>query len=170
VVALTWTEDRGDPQYEISADAYRRLRGARDARGRRLEVHKIHQPDPITMTAAEAALVDARIGSLPRRAGDRLPASYINFYVANKCVVMPRYDRRWDGAAMRTLGRLFPRRRIIGVETREVLLGGGNIHCITQQIPAGAARRPPASSRAAASAARRAPKAPQRNSAGRARN
>jgi agmatine deiminase len=155
VVALTWTEDRRDPQHEISADAYRRLRGARDARGRRIEVHKIHQPDPLSITATEAAGVDARAGSLPRRAGDRLPASYINFYVANKCVVMPRYDRRWDGAAMRTLGRLFPGRRIVGVETREVLLGGGNIHCITQQIPAGVVRRPPVPIGSAAKATRR---------------
>ena len=140
-VALTWTRDRGDPQYEISADAYRRLRQARDARGRRLTIHKIHQPGPLYMTAAEAAGIDLRTGSRARKAGDRLPASYINFYIANGCVVMPLYDTRWDAAAMRTLRRLFPSRRILGVQTREVLLGGGNIHCITQQVPRGAARR-----------------------------
>ena len=134
-VALTWTEDRKDPQYEISCDAYERLRRARDARGRQLIVHKIHQPGPLYMTADEAAGIDVRAGSRPRRAGDRLPASYINFYIANKCVVMPLYDKRWDAAAMRTLKRLFPSRKIIGVPTREVLLGGGNIHCITQQVP-----------------------------------
>ena len=60
------------------------------------------------MTAEEAAGIDARAGSHPRRAGDRLPASYINFYIANKCVVMPLYDKRHDAAAMRTLKRLFP--------------------------------------------------------------
>jgi agmatine deiminase len=134
-VALTWTEDRRDPQYEISLDALRRLKAARDARDRPLKIHKIHQPGPLYMTAAEAAGVDARAGSRPRRAGDRLPASYINFYVANKCVVMPLYDKRWDAAAARTLRRLFPGRRLIGVATREILLGGGNIHCITQQVP-----------------------------------
>ncbi len=134
-VALTWTEDRKDPQYEISLDAYRRLKEARDARGRKLTIHKIHQPGPLYMSAAEAAGIDARAGSLPRRAGDRLPASYINFYIANKCVVMPLYDKRWDAAALRTLRRLFPTREVIGVASREVLLGGGNIHCITQQVP-----------------------------------
>ena len=87
------------------------------------------------MTADEAAGIDARQGSRPRRAGDRLAASYVNFYVANKCVVMPLYDKRRDGAAARTLRRLFPARKIIGVPTREILLGGGNIHCITQQAP-----------------------------------
>jgi agmatine deiminase len=139
-VALTWTDDRKDPQYEISMDAYQRLKSARDARGRALTVHKIQQPGPLFMTAEEASGVDQRAGSRPRRAGDRLPASYINFYVANRHVVMPLYDKRRDRAAMRTLMRLFPTRKVIGVETREVLLGGGNIHCITQQVP-GTARR-----------------------------
>jgi agmatine deiminase len=139
-VALTWTEDRKDPQYDISHDAYQRLRRARDARGRELTVHKIHQPGPLYMSAEEAAGIDARSGSHPRRAGDRLPASYINFYIANKCVVMPLYDKRWDGAAIRAIKRLFPSRKVIGVPTREVLLGGGNIHCITQQVPRAAAR------------------------------
>jgi agmatine deiminase len=135
-VALTWTEDRDDPQYEISKDAYQRLKGARDARGRSLTIHKIHQPDPMYMTREEAAGLDIREGSYPRRAGDRLPASYINFYIANKVLVMPLYEKRRDQAAARTLARLFPTRRIMGVATREILLGGGNIHCITQQIPA----------------------------------
>jgi agmatine deiminase len=134
-VALTWTSDRKDPQYEISQDAWQRLRTARDARGRALTVHKIHQPRPLHMTAEEAAGIDQRAGSRPRRAGDRLPASYINFYIANKCVVMPLFDKRYDAAAKRTLTRLFPTRTVIGVATREVLLGGGNIHCITQQVP-----------------------------------
>lgn len=134
-VALTWTLDRSDPQYEISRDAEQRLRHARDARGRPIIVHKIHQPGPLYMTAEEAAGIDLRASTQPRRAGDRLAGSYINFYIANECVVMPLYDKRWDGAAARTLKRLFPRRKVVGVPTREILLGGGNIHCITQQVP-----------------------------------
>ncbi|MGC1520451.1 MAG: agmatine deiminase [Steroidobacteraceae bacterium] len=134
-VALTWTRDREDPQYEISQDAYLRLSKARDARGRALTIHKIHQPRPLYMTEEEASGIDRRAGSRPRKAGDRLPASYINFYIANKCVVMPLYDKRHDAAAMNTLARLFPTRKVLGVATREVLLGGGNIHCITQQVP-----------------------------------
>ncbi len=140
-VALTWTDDRRDPQYEISHDAYRRLRRARDARGRALAVHKIHQPGPLYMTAEEAAGIDPRPGTRPRKAGDRLPASYVNFYVANGRVVAPLYDRRWDAAALRTLKRLFPGREVVGLPTREGLLGGGNIHCITQQVPQAPGRR-----------------------------
>jgi agmatine deiminase len=134
-VALTWTDDRSDPQFEISQDALQRLRAARDARGRRLEIHKIHQPGPLYMTAEEAAGIDVHQGSHPRRAGDRLAGSYINFYIANKRVVMPLYDKRRDAAAMRVLSRLFPSRTVVGVATREILLGGGNINCITQQVP-----------------------------------
>jgi agmatine deiminase len=134
-VALSWTDDRSDPQFDISQDAYQRLRHARDARGRRLEVHKIHQPGPLFMTAEEAAGIDSHAGSHPRRAGDRLAGSYVNFYIANRCVVMPLYEERSDAQAMRVLKRLFPTRTVVGVPTREVLLGGGNIHCITQQVP-----------------------------------
>src|SRR3984885_2570771 len=118
-VVLSWTSDRQDPQYEISRDAYERLSKARDARGRGLTIHKIHQPGPLYMTAEEAAGIDLRAGTHPRKAGDRLPASYINFYIANKCVVMPQFDRRHDAAAARTLKRLFPTRKVGGIPTRE---------------------------------------------------
>lgn len=140
-VLLTWTDDRSDPQYEISSDALRRLQAARDARGRALQVHKIRQPGPLFMSAAEARGVQRRPGTRPRRSGDRLPASYVNFYAANGAIVMPLYDKRTDLPAKRVLQALFPRRRIIGVQTREILLGGGNIHCITQQVPRAVAPR-----------------------------
>ena len=139
-VALTWTDDREDPQYEISRDALQRLRRARDARGRALEVHRIHQPAPMTLSAAEAAGLDPQPGTKIRVAGDRLAASYINFYIANRAVVMPLYDPLRDASARRSLARLFPTRRIVGVPAREILLGGGNIHCITQQVPLGQSR------------------------------
>jgi agmatine deiminase len=136
VVCLTWTDDARDPQYRVSRDAYARLRAARDARGRRLIIHKLQQPGPLRMTAAEARGVEHRKGSKPRRAGERLAASYVNFYIANRAIVMPLLDPSRDGAAMAKLKKLFPRRRVIGVPAREILLGGGNIHCITQQVPA----------------------------------
>jgi agmatine deiminase len=137
-VALTWCDDPADPQHEISRDALARLRAARDARGRRLLVHRIPQPGPLHVTAAEAAGVDAREGSRPRQAGDRMAGSYVNFYIANRRVVMPLLDPATDARAMRILRRLFPGREVVGVPAREILLGGGNIHCITQQLPRGA--------------------------------
>lgn len=137
-VLLHWCDDRSDPQYEISRDAWERLRSARDAAGQPLTVHRLPQPGPLYMTADEAAGLDVAGDARPRRAGDRLAASYVNFYVANRRVVMPLLDARCDRRARAVLARLFPRREIVGVPAREILLGGGNIHCITQQVP-----RPP---------------------------
>jgi len=59
----------------------------------------------------------------------------VNFYVGNKRVVVPLLDPKRDGAARRKLQALFPRHEVVGVPAREILLGGGNIHCITQQVP-----------------------------------
>jgi agmatine deiminase len=134
-VCLTWTSDTGDPQYRVSRDAFERLSVARDARGRRLKIHKLVQPGPLKMTKAEAAGVVASADVAPRRAGARLAGSYVNFYIANRRIVMPLLDSRRDAAAASALRRIFPRREIVGVPAREILLGGGNIHCITQQMP-----------------------------------
>lgn len=137
-VVLTWTEDRADPQYEISADAFERLQKMTDARGRPLKIHKLIGPKPVLITAEEAAGVDKVAGTLPREAGDRLAASYVNFYIANKVIVMPYFGDPADAPAQEMLAKLFPTRRIVAVPGREILLGGGNIHCITQQEPVGA--------------------------------
>ena len=139
-VALTWTDDVRDPQHAISRDALERLTDARDAQGRRLKVHKLPAPGPLRRTRIEAAGVDTEADAKPRPAGERLAASYVNFYIANGGVVVPLLDARTDGAALAKIRRLFPGRKVVGVPAREILLGGGNIHCITQQIPLGAAR------------------------------
>jgi agmatine deiminase len=135
-VCLTWSDDKRDPQHAISQDAWERLNDARDARGRRFKVHKLPSPGPLHMTAKEAKGLVPRKGTKKRPAGDRLAGSYVNFYIANGGIVMPLLDVRTDRAAARILKTLFPKRRVVGVQAREVLLGGGNIHCITQQIPA----------------------------------
>ena len=137
VVALTWTDDRSDPQYERSAEAYAALMSARDAQGRPLEVHKIHQPDPMVMTKEEADGIDVVESAFLRPVGERLAGSYINFYIANGAIILPQFNDHHDQAACQKLAELFPGRDIVGVYGREILLGGGNIHCITQQQPAG---------------------------------
>jgi agmatine deiminase len=140
-VCLTWTDNPRDPQARISADALERLKAARDARGRRLKVHKLPSPGPLHMTKEEAAGVLLRSSAKARGAGDRLAGSYANFYIANGGIVMPLLDERTDGDALRRLKRIFPRRQVVGVPARDILLGGGNIHCITQQIPAARPQR-----------------------------
>lgn len=134
-VTLTWTDDKADPLYEICRDAEVRLMTTKDARGRRLAVHRLPQPGPLFMTKAEAkGLEDGPLRTRPL-GGERLPASYANYYIANGGVVMPLLDEKTDRKAAMVLRALFPGRKIIGIPAREILLGGGNIHCITQQQP-----------------------------------
>ena len=135
VVALTWTDNQDDPQYAVSQAAYEYLSHVKDARGRRLEVHKIHQPGPLYLSLEESEGIDVVDGSYPRRSGSRMAASYINFYIANGGVIAPVFGDPRDGEALRVLSELFPEREVVGVPAREILLGGGNIHCITQQQP-----------------------------------
>lgn len=138
VVLLTWTDDEDDPQHAISLDARERLEAATDAQGRPFEVVLLPSPGPLQISAEEAEGVDAAEGTQPRRAGDRLAASYVNFYLGNSRVVMPLLEPRHDEEAAAILRRVFPEREVVGVPAREILLGGGNVHCITQQVPAAA--------------------------------
>lgn len=135
VVLLLWTDDPADPQYEISHDAFEKLSKAFDARGRALEVHKIHQPGPLYMTQEESLGVDPADQTIKRSSGNRLAGSYVNFYMANNGIVMPLFDDPHDEAALNKIVSLFPQRKVVGIPAREILLGGGNIHCITQQQP-----------------------------------
>lgn len=135
VVALTWTDDKNDPQYDISMDAYNRLELAVDAHERKLTIHKLHQPNPMTITQTEAMGVEVVEGTKDRVAGDRLAASYVNFYLCNRGAIVPTFNDPHDQVALDTLQRLMPARKVVGVPAREILLGGGNIHCITQQQP-----------------------------------
>lgn len=136
VVALTWTDDRTDPQHERSREAFECLSAARDARGRAIRIVRLPMPGPLTMTRAEAQGIETADNGMVREGGERLAGSYANFYIANTRVVFPLLDERNDATAAAILAGLFPDRQIVGVPGREILLGGGNIHCITQQVPA----------------------------------
>jgi agmatine deiminase len=140
VVLLTYSDDEADPQHAISEDALARLRAATDARGRALEVLLVPSPGPLTITDEEARGVTPVAGTKTRRAGERLAASYVNFHPGTSRVVFPLLDGRYDDQAADVLRGCFPDRELVGVPAREILLGGGNIHCITQQVPAPAGR------------------------------
>ena len=133
---LAWTEDKDDPQYEISHAALEVLERETDAKGRKIKVRKLMLPKPILITQEESEGVDAVDGTLPRMEGDRLAASYANFYIVNGGVLFPMFNDPNDEAAAKTLSEAFPDREVVGIYAREILLGGGNIHCITQQVPA----------------------------------
>ena len=136
VVLLAWTDDQNDPQYARSIDAYDYLTNETDAKGRKLEVHKMYTPAPILITKEDSMGVDAIDGTLPRQEGDRLAASYVNSYTGNGIIALPVFNDPNDQKAIDKLKELYPDRVIEPIYAREILLGGGNIHCITQQVPA----------------------------------
>ena len=136
-VVLAWTEDENDPQYQRSMEAYNYLSSVTDAKGRKLVIHKLLTPAPILITKEESLGVDAVDGTLPREEGDRMAASYVNYYVGNGFVALPVFNDPHDKLAIEKLQELYPDRVIEPIYAREILLGGGNIHCITQQLPAG---------------------------------
>jgi agmatine deiminase len=134
-VLLTWTHDKADPLWEVAHEARRTLESTQDAQGRSLEVVPVPAPSILPMTSEEAAGIDRSLNAKPRLGGEMLAASYINFYTGNSVVVFPLIDPRFDDAVADLLARQLPGRRVVGVAAREILLGGGGIHCITQQVP-----------------------------------
>ncbi|CAH9092874.1 unnamed protein product [Cuscuta europaea] len=137
VVLLSWTDDKADPQYERSLEALNVLENSTDAKGRKFQVIKLHVPDPLYMTEDEANGIYKDGDAKPRPHGTRLAASYVNFYIANGAIITPQFgDKKWDDEAVRVLSLAFPNHEVVRIEgAREIVLGGGNIHCITQQQP-----------------------------------
>jgi agmatine deiminase len=117
VVALAEEKHRSDPNYRPLHEARERLSGARDARGRRLEVVRLPMPRPVLF------------------AGERLPASYANFYIGTGAVLVPTFNDPSDRVALGILAELFPKRTVVGIHSTDFVLGLGTIHCSTQQEP-----------------------------------
>ncbi|KNA11867.1 hypothetical protein SOVF_131170 [Spinacia oleracea] len=138
VVLLSWTDDESDPHYERCIEALSVLSSVTDASGRKLEVVKLHIPGPLHMTNEESGGVIQDVEAKPRESGTRLAASYVNFYIANGGIITPQFgDEKWDNEAVRVLSETFPDYEVVRIEgAREIVLAGGNIHCITQQQPA----------------------------------
>lgn len=153
-VVLAWTDNEDDPQYAMSKSCLDILTHSTDACGRSITVHKLPLPEPVCITQQECSGLDCMDFEPTRTPGERLAASYVNFYIANGAVIMPGFadpdmddtintaeaarNRSYaasDEAARKILAELFPEREIIQIYARNILIGGGNIHCITQQIP-----------------------------------
>ena len=117
-VVLAYEPDPEDANHEGSADNMRRLElAARDMPGG-LRIVKLPFPRPVMMD------------------GERLPASYANFYIANDVVMVPTFNDRRDREALDTLAALFPSRQVIGIHAVDLVWGLGTLHCLTQQEPA----------------------------------
>ncbi len=107
-----------DPNADVLRQIRHDLESFTDAQGRRLEVLTIPSP-----------------GRILDEEGEIMPASYVNFYIANASVVVPTYGVNNDARAVETLAKIFPGRRVVGCSARAILSGGGAFHCITQQQP-----------------------------------
>lgn len=114
-IVLAEEKNKQDPNYAVLRDAAARLKGARDAKGRKLEVIRLPMPTPIVFD------------------GQRLPASYANFYIGNSAVLVPTFNDPSDRIALGIIAELFPSRRVVGIHSADFVLGLGTIHCSTQQ-------------------------------------
>ena len=132
-VVLAWTDNREDPQYERS------LAGLKVLEGAGITVHKLPIPDvPVLIGEEDLEGYEFEEGEDIREAGERLAASYVNFYFTNDSVLLPCFggdNTESDKRAVDIMSKLCPGRKIVPVYARDIIAGGGNIHCITQQIP-----------------------------------
>ncbi len=136
VVALAWTTDRTDPQYKYSSEAYKVLKNETDAEGNPLTIIKVRLPKPMYMSRQEAiGIRGSRSNAKKREPNMRLAASYINYYQGKDFVILPAFGVPEDDLAYQQFTELYPDKKIVQINSREILLGGGNIHCITMQIP-----------------------------------
>lgn len=117
-IVLCDEPDPHDENHRALAENRERLAGARDARGRKLEVVALPMPRPLAFE------------------GRRLPASYANFYIANDVVLVPTFNDPNDRRALGILAELFPSREVIGIHAVDLVWGLGTLHCMTQQEPA----------------------------------
>ena len=138
-VVLAWTDNVNDPQYDLSDACLKVLENSTDAKGRRIKVHKLPIPDvPVCVTRNDLEGYIFEEGEDVREIGERLAASYVNFFFANDIVLLPQFggeNSESDARAVSIMKGLLPDREIIPINAAEIIKGGGNIHCITQQIP-----------------------------------
>lgn len=111
--------EHDDPNAVVLEAIASQLERFRDAKGRSLLVKRVASP-----------------GRIHSRTGHLLPASYLNFYICNKSVVVPTYESRNDQRAVDQIAALFPNRRVVGLRANAILEGGGAFHCITLSLPA----------------------------------
>jgi agmatine deiminase len=111
-------EDPADANYEPLQENLTRLREMTDQDGKALRVEALPMPQAIYFD------------------GQRLPASYANFYIANGLVIVPTFNDPSDRVALNKLAGLFPDRKVVGIACRDLVLGLGTLHCMTQQQPA----------------------------------
>lgn len=117
-VVIAAESDPSEANYEPLKENLALLREMRDQDGNPLRVETLPMPEPVFFD------------------GQRLPASYANFYIANRMVLVPTFNDANDRIALNTLAELFPDRKVVGIAATDLVLGLGTLHCMTQQQPA----------------------------------
>ena len=109
---------------------------ATDANHDRLRANRERLERMTDQDAAPLRIVELPMPAPLFFAGQRLPASYANFYIGNEAVLVPTFNDAQDRQALSTLAELFPGRRVVGIHAVDLVLGLGTLHCMTQQEPA----------------------------------
>jgi agmatine deiminase len=117
-IVIAQEEDPSDVNHDPLAENLALLREMQDQNGRKFRVRTLPMPAPVIFN------------------GQRLPASYANFYIANEIVLVPTFNDPNDRFALNTLAELFPDRTVVGIASSDLVLGLGTLHCMTQQQPA----------------------------------
>lgn len=110
--------DRSDPNHKPLLENLKRLKSMRLLNGKQIDIAELPMPSPVVYE------------------GQRLPASYANFYICNNSVIVPTYRCKEDERAMRIIEECFRDREIIGIDSTEIIWGLGSWHCLSQQEPA----------------------------------
>lgn len=138
-VLLAMFKDENDLQYKWSVQAKNILENETLVDGRKIKVILINCPNPfLTISQEEYNGIEQEGKMYLHPPGDRLAASYVNFYMGNDYIILPKFNVKEDQEAYEKLNEFFKgKKKIHQIESRKILLGGGNIHCITMQIPEG---------------------------------
>ena len=111
-------EDKNDVNYELLQDNLQQLKQMRLLNGKQLNIAELPMPDPVEYE------------------NQRLPASYANFYICNKSVIVPTFRCDKDDKALQIIQQCFPSREVVGIDSTEIIWGLGSFHCLSQQEPA----------------------------------
>jgi agmatine deiminase len=111
-------DDKGDENYQLLKDNLAELSRMRLTDGRQLNIVELPMPEAVVYE------------------GQRLPASYANFYIANESVIVPVFGCDRDERALRLIQECFPDRRVVGIDSTDIIWGLGSFHCLSQQEPA----------------------------------
>ena len=117
-IVLAEEKNKSDANYQILEENRERIEGFRLETGDKINLVRLPMPKPIIFS------------------GQRLPASYANFYIANESVLVPTFNDENDRIALGILAELFPTRKIVGIHAVDLVWGLGTLHCLTQQEPA----------------------------------